>query len=443
MIAVRIALALAAAAALSPVAENVAAGLKTRRYVLSAEQFNRGLLREPLEVTLSPIAQPEALLPSGTFRVELKNASDAPARIVDQLQAGLSRQIAENDKRLRVSPQADVVVAATITEWTQRRRNGTKYVSERRQTGTRRVTDKNGNVTFQPVYEYGHNEPSVINDGTISIRLEVRHVATEARLADLTARVTYFDETLAKASPPSAERVEDGMMDKALSDAAGKLSPGRQSARVLMARSDEVEPFNVLARERKWRELAAALQPMKPHRDGKRDAYRLHNLGVAHEAMAYEATDRATIRAELQEAENLLNQAVFLKKDEKYFVEAAQRVAVSLRAVNWISERETALAAQFPVKPPARTATARPAAATPATMAAASPTKERMTNADVIELKQAGLDDKLLIATIREAGAVSFDLGPAALRALLGAKVSNPVISAMREKAKSGPKPQH
>jgi hypothetical protein len=59
---------------------------------------------------------------------------------------------------------------------------------------------------------------------------------------------------------------------------------------------------------------------------------------------------------------------------------------------------------------------------------------ETMTNADVIELRAAGLDDDNLIATIKSANGTKFDLSPAGLRALLEARVSNRVITAMRER---------
>jgi hypothetical protein len=55
-----------------------------------------------------------------------------------------------------------------------------------------------------------------------------------------------------------------------------------------------------------------------------------------------------------------------------------------------------------------------------------------MTNTDVIDLRKAGLDDDNLIAAIRDAPSVRFDLSPAGLKALLAAKVSNAVITAMR-----------
>lgn len=407
-------------------------------------QFHRGLLRDSVEVTLSPLKTPDTLLPSGTVRVDIKNASTAPTRLIDQLQAGISRQILENDSRLEAGAKPAVVVMATVTEWSRRRSTGTKYVSQTRQIGTKQEKDSKGNLKTVPVYEYGHNEPTVVQRGSASIRLEVRHAATEALLDDLTTRVTYFDETLGNQSPPSEEVAEQAMIDRAIRDAAAKLSPGREPTRVMFARSDEVDSLNALARDRRWADLVTALQQLPPYRDAKRDAYRLHNLGVAHEAIAYESQNRATIRTELQEAQNLVTQAVAGKKDEKYFVEAANRIAGSLRAVEWLNEREMALAERFPSRPTTRS-TVRAATPGPPAVAStlappaanAAKADEQMTNQDVIDLAKAGLDDKLLVATIRDAKAVTFDLGPSGLRALLAGKVSNAVITVMRERAKT------
>jgi hypothetical protein len=59
-----------------------------------------------------------------------------------------------------------------------------------------------------------------------------------------------------------------------------------------------------------------------------------------------------------------------------------------------------------------------------------------LTNKDVIDLRIAGLDDDNLIAAITDARAVSFDLSPAGLKALLAGKISNRVIAAMRGRSK-------
>ena len=87
--------------------------------------------------------------------------------------------------------------------------------------------------------------------------------------------------------------------------------------------------------------------------------------------------------------------------------------------------------------PPSRTVSQR--ATTPAGPPPAPPAAPdhaaTMTNKDVIDLRAAGLDDENLIAAIKSAKGVSFDLSPAGLKALLSAKVTNRVITAMRARA--------
>ena len=387
------------------------------------------MLAESTEINLFPATPPALLLPGGSFQVDVKNQSTGPARLLARLDEAITRQLEENDNRLHTAAgKPEMMIVATLTEWTRTRRNGTKYVSETRQVGTKQVTDKNGKTRTEPVYEYGRNKPTVIDQGAAAVRLEVRRGSQV--LADETARITYNEERLSEEGPPSTTEVEDAMLDRSASRAAGLVTPARESVRVLLARSDEVDRLNDLARSRKWNEWRSALQETRPHRDAKRDAYRLHNLGVAAEAMAYESTtDDETLR-QLAEAAGLVQKAIAGKKDEKYFTEAFTRISNSSLGYTRLKTMRASIGIR-------QTTNAAPAAAPAETvkLAAKSPIKgAAMTNDDVIDLRKAGLDDDNLIAEIKDAGTAKFDLTPAGLKALLGAKVSNRVITAMREK---------
>jgi len=400
-------------------------------------QFRRGMLGESTEINLFPATPPALLLPAGSFLVDVKNQSTGPSRLLTRLDDAITRQMSENDSRLHIAEaKPELQVVATLTEWTLSRRRGTRYVSEQRQIGTKQVTDKNGKTKTEPVYEYGHNEPTVIDEGAAAVRVEVRKGSQV--LADETARITYFEDRLAKEGPQSPSDAEDAMVDRSASKAAGLVTPMRESVKVMLARSDDVDKLNDLARSRKWNEWRAALQETRPHKDLKKDAYRLHNIGVANEALAYEsASDDETLKL-LEDAASFVQKAIDGKKDEKYFNEAFLRITNSslgyarLRTMRAsIGLRQTAAAPEPP--PAAKSAAgAKPAAkgaATPAPAAAAA-----MTNADVIDLRKAGLDDDNLIAAIKDAHAVAFDLTPAGLKTLLGAKITNKVITAMRER---------
>ena len=395
----------------------------------ASAQFRRGILAESTEIMLFPAKPPALLLPAGKFQVDVKNQSTGPARVLSRLDDSITTQIAENDSRLQVAEgKPEIQIVATLTEWTLARRRGTRYVSETRQIGTKQVTDSKGNKKTEPIYEYGRNKPTVIDEGAAAVRLEVRR-GTQV-LADETARFTYLDDRLVEEGPRSTTEVEDTMLDRTAQRAAGLVTPAREPVRVLLARSDDVDKLNDLARARKWNDWRAALQETRPHRDPKRDAYRLHNLGVAHEALAYEATTDDETQQLITAAASLVQQALAARKDEKYFTEAFSRISSNSLGYTRLRTMRASLGLRQSAPTPA------PAAAPAASPrpAAASPGAAPMTNADVIDLRKAGLDDDNLIAAIRDAGAVTFDLSPAGLKALLTAKVSNRVITAMRER---------
>ena len=93
----------------------------------AAAQFRRGILAESTEITLFPAIPPALLLPAGTFLVEVKNQSTGPARLLTLLDEGITRQIEENDSRLKVAEgKPEIQVVATLTEWTLSRRRGTR-----------------------------------------------------------------------------------------------------------------------------------------------------------------------------------------------------------------------------------------------------------------------------------------------------------------------------
>jgi hypothetical protein len=384
-------------------------------------------------VSLFPIDPPAMLLPSNaSIEVVVRNASSAPARIADRVKELLARQLTDNDPRLQVAEQkGDLVLTATLTEFTESRRNSTKYVSETRQVGTREVTDKNGKKRSEPIYEYGRNRPSVVINANASVRVEVRRRQGGAPLADETARHSVSEEHIADQNPPSRDAIEDQLIDNVIRKAAGRVSPGRQPVNVLLARSDEVDRFNDLARNRRWQEWESALLTVKPHRDRKRDAYRLHNLAVAQECLAYEAAEVEDALNHLGRAREIIAQSSAQHPDEKYITESATRITRSEQAYRQVAALQQQMNTRAADDAPAR---AEPRPSRPATTVPGRTGSDSISNADIIELRAAGLDDDNLIATIKSAKGTTFDLSPAGLRALLQAKVSNRVIAAMRER---------
>lgn len=395
----------------------------------AAGQFRRGILAESKDIMLAPIVPPALLLPPGSVDVQVRNSSTAPARVVERVRELLGRQLTDNDSRLSVADgSGDFVIVATLTNWNESRRSSTKYVSERRQIGTRQVTDSKGRTRDEPIYEYGRNKPSVVISATAGVRLEVRRRSGGAPLADETASHSIQEEHLVEQGPPSRDEVEDELLDNAVRKAAGRVSPGREPVRVLLARSDDVDRLNDLAQRRQWFDWLNALEALKPHRDRKRDSYRLHNIAVANEAIAYDATALEEQSARLSLASRFVMQAGEQNPDEKYIAESQARIHTATTNYARLAD----LYAQAQAIPAAPPTSSRTPAAGGGAAATAKPGSATMTNKDVIDLRVAGLDDDNLIAAIDTATTVRFDLSPAGLKSLLSAKVSNRVIAAMR-----------
>ncbi len=404
-------------------------------------QFRRGMFSESTEITLYPHDLPAMLLPAGNVQVDVRNASSASARIVERLNGLLGRQLTDNDSRLNVVEKgADIIVAVTLIDWRESRRDSTKYVSEKRQVGTRRVRKKDGTYETEPIYEYGRNRPSVVIDASAGLRVEVRR-GRGTPMADETVRHTIREEHLLDESPPSRDVIEDTLIDRVVEKGAARISPGRITTRVLLARSDEVDRLNAMAQNRRWHDWLEALSTLKPHSDRKKDSYRLHNIAVAQEAIAYEATDTEDWLARLNLATTLVNQSLAQNPKEKYIEDSADRIKASAGRYRQLSDMYRLAKQTAPPSTPRRAPAPTPAPSDPAktspVIVERSPDQApAMTNQDVIDLRTSGLDDDNLIAAIKDAKAVRFDLSPSGLKALLGAKVSNRVITAMRTRAK-------
>ena len=392
-------------------------------------QFRRGLFSETTEITVYPLEPPALLLPAGSIQVEVRSSSGASARIVERVQQRITRQLSDNDSRLRIADRdGKVMLVATITEWNESRRNSTKYVSETRQVGTKEVI-KDGKKKTEPVYEYGRSRPSVVISAAAGLRIEVRTLG-ETVLADASVSHAINEEYLVDAGPPSRDEIQDLLIDGIVERGAARVTPGRHPVRVSLARADAVERFNSLAQNRKWAEWLKALQALALHKEQKREAYRAHNMAVAHEALAYEAGSTPAALEHLQHARRLIADSLGMNSSEKYFDEAGERIVRNAEAYEKLAGMYTAAAAARPL--PSSGQSSKPSTISPAKPASTA----AITNAEVIELRKAGLDDDNLVAAIKEAPAAAFDLSPAALKVLLDAKVSNKVIAVMRTRVR-------
>jgi len=129
-------------------------------------------------------------------------------------------------------------------------------------------------------------------------------------------------------------------------------------------------------------------------------------------------------RKYLQEASIDYGKAIDAKPTEKNFMQPQTRIDTALAHYKTMGDRMNALlAANAPA----------PAVPTPAPVA---PPPEALTNADVISMVAAKLDEANIIDTIKQASTVKFDLSAHGQIDLSKGNVNGRIITAMKQKAR-------
>lgn len=209
-------------------------------------------------------------------------------------------------------------------------------------------------------------------DGRVDARVEVTN-SLGTRSAD--AGESYQDEWKGNATVPSEAHSEDALerhlVDLAGRHAAAVVSFTGEPLEVLLAVDGDLKPGNGLAEGGRFEEALAEWSRLSFK--GDKEAARLHNLGVAQEALAYRVSmDDPQHRQHLEEADRLYQQARLLDPDEKYFAPPLERIQASLNAAR-AGER---FFAELARSRQAKAAAHKPAPApAPATRPAAPPTK--------------------------------------------------------------------
>jgi len=165
-----------------------------------------------------------------------------------------------------------------------------------------------------------------------------------------------------------------------------------------------------------WTRALENLETMTPFGQPAQDAYRLYNLGVVNEALGYQAEDVPRARKYLQEASIDYGKAIDAKPDEKNFLQPQTRIDTALAYYKTLGDQAAA--------------SAQVASATN------TPAADVLTNADVIAMVAAKLDQGNIIDTIKTSSAVNFDLSAHGQIDLAKGNVNSVIITTMKQKAR-------
>jgi len=218
--------------------------------------------------------------------------------------------------------------------------------------------------------------------------------------------------------PPTAAELRDRMIKNMAYQIASRLVNTTEQVPVFLARGGGLDSADSLVDQKLWTRALEQLETMPPFPQSDDDAYRLYNLGVVNEALGYQSEDVTKARKYLQEASIDYGKAIDAKPSEKYFLQPQTRIDTALAHYKTLGDRATAssIATSDPVT--------------------ASASSDILTNADVISMVAAKLDEPNILDTIKQASAVKFDLTAKGQIELAKGHVNGNIITAMKAKAR-------
>ena len=214
--------------------------------------------------------------------------------------------------------------------------------------------------------------------------------------------------------PPTPAELRSRLIIDAVQQVAEHIVDTDENVDVLLARKDgPLEEGDKDALTGLWERALETYETAPAFPKPEDDAYRLYDIGVAYEALAYQAEDQKATMKYLDQAAINYGKAIDAKPDEKYFLEPQKRIETAIAHY-----KELDLEKQ------------RAAAKTDDTG-----NSKGLTNAQVITMLKSGIDESAVLQAIRGASAVNFDLTPAGQKALTAGGVPPRVLAEMKTQA--------
>jgi hypothetical protein len=213
---------------------------------------------------------------------------------------------------------------------------------------------------------------------------------------------------------PTPQELREQLIKDASLQIASRLVNTQEDVTIFLARGGGLDDADTLMEQKLYTRALESLETMTPFPQPDADAYRLYDLGVVNEALGYQAEDVGKARKYLQDAAIEYGKAIDSKPTEKMFLEPQNRIDTALAHYKVLSDE----------------ATSQKAASKAAAAAA-----DVLTNADVISMVQAKLDQANILDTIQHSTA-NFDVSAKGQVDLAKAGVNGTIITAMKAKAR-------
>ena len=393
----------------------------------------------------------------GTGIKVVVNAVGVQGDVAASLKSDLENVLLRNDPRLRTEDaHPDTVITCTVTSYAQPTpvRTAQQSVSlnkkkpaqpqyMERVTGTLTVgfkaTPRSGHYlaadNVKANYDREFNVTSNTNTSP-SLTSSIFHsVGSAAGKVTKAGSTTEQEDT-----PPTAIELHDMLIQDVAMQIASHLVNTTEQVNVNLARGGALDEPNKLLEGKLYSRALEALEVTTPFPTPEEDSYRLYNIGVANEALAYSSEDFNKARTYLQQAAINYGKAIDAKPTEKYFLEPQNRIDTALAHYKALSDDSKAPRVQT------ASSSSTPAGASTSTAAAsapADPPSDAMTNDQVIEMVAAHIDEGNIIDNIQHAPDVHFDLSVQGQVYLSQHGVNGRLLTAMKTRERSGPAPAH
>ena len=410
-----------------------------------AQNFGSSMARK--KIVLQRKLPPTGHIDGTTIKV-VATAKGFQADIAPDLASTLEALLIRNDSRLRSEEEhPDTLINCTVTTYAQPPAQTTMQPGMQigktpaKATPMVRVT---GILTVSFQAKDARNSKSLAAD-TVTAKFDQEYNSTGAQQPGFAASFKHLGDQITKGKqeedkPPTAAELHNRLIQDAAQQIASHLVTTTEHVDVLLAKGGALDEANKLAEEKLWTRALEQLETMTPFPQREEDAYRLYNIGVMNEALAYDAEDVKKARTYLQEASIDYGKAIDAKPTEKYFLQPQTRIDTALAHYKTIGDQAAAKAppVKAEITEPASPAPAKPVAtpsAKPATTSA--PPADALTNDQVIAMVQAKLDQANIVDNIRHASAVNFDLTVAGQVNLSKNGVNGQILMAMKQRART------
>jgi hypothetical protein len=364
------------------------------------------------QVTLQRRLPPVYSASGKTIDVVVENGGQLQADLL----AAIQKQLTQADSSIKLGgTNVDLQVTCKTTSFTD-----PHVVQQNATGGSTEVINGQIGVAFN-ITEPGTKRVVKADLATSEVSEEVSRTATAApakKVFGVSVPATGPTKTAVKSRFTSTAQARVWMVEDVARKIASYLVNTEDTVQAQLASGGSLNEPDKLAMSSLWTRDLEQLETLTPYPDPRLDAYRVYNIGVANEALAYQATDVKSAIKYLEQASNDYGKALDAKPDEKGFLDPQNRIKTALahysqlgKTENAISVAEKATVASNPV-----------------------PVDKGLSNQDVIDMVQSKIDSGNILDTIQHASEVSFDLSPKGQIQLTKGGVSGQLLVAMKQR---------